>query len=734
MANPFVFTEANDTVNASVSTVNDADILLDSSTTDSDVLNVTGGTGTATIANIETINLTAPVASVLQMDKITGVKSVNLTGTNTITVDGFAASTFQETFGISDITRVVTLKPNVLDGTADLGTAEAINVSVSGLSYGGTTATQSGILVDTTTANSSGVLEVLNIASEGDAANSFSLGFDTGESVATLNVTGSQAATIVGATSQFTGVTVDGSESAGLSLMLDRAGATTTSLNAANFNSVSNIILIDSTPTGTADQASIASMQDGQVVTLGSNFATTNTMTFKGATYTAPKASTTLVLDNIAATPAGITLTSLDIQNVTALNVVSNGHAASTSTTGANVIDSLVGDFSTITITGDTSIEIDLAIEAKQTATSTSARAVTINASGLTGKAFVNFTETAANSKVSYKITGTDNKDSITLNASGGAITAGAGNDVIAGGAGIDTIDLGAGDDTYTVSTGADTLTLGDGKDTVDIDSTGNAAGSEIQTLTVTFGTTGIAAADASMVANVRGEIITWLHDVDQATDVTKAADEMDAALKASDGFLNGDFTITQSSGALTLTFDSDLGNVAAVGLWKVGDDATTSDQTETIGTATNGTIFTNATTTAGVSAADVATEITDFAKGDVLDLAGALTSTAVSYHEGLESGVTGATGDEDTIIVLLDPAGFANIGAAEDAYDATAHDGIDGIVVFMNSTLGYAQLAIDNDMGVDGGLADSAVLINFTGITTIAQMAAAFSVDSFTI
>ena len=712
----FKFTSGNETINGSVGTLGNDDILLDDTTTDADVLNVNGGTGTFTATNIETINLTTATAATLQLDKVTGAKNVNVTGTNTVAVDGFAADVFQPTFGVNNITRAVTIAPATFNGGVTTGDAEALNISVSGLSYGTSSSKQSALVLDGVT---DGVLETLNLTSTGATANDFDLSFDSGDSAAAINIKGDQSVQIRAISAALSGATIDATANTGtVTLRVDRDGLTMAATNAANWTGVDNVVLVESTA-GT-DFGVVAALPDASKVTFGSTFNASvtstnfNSLSVQGATYTALKNSVTVELDNVAVIPAGITLGKLDAQNIKALNLISSGHAASTSTTGANVINDLTGDFTTITITGDTSLDLDLNIDDTQTAATSTARTVVVNAAGMTGDAFVTLTADA-NTKVGYTITGTANDDSITLNATAGTATGGAGDDTLTGGDGNDTISGGEGDDTINISYGTDGISGGAGDDTFVVGLTSVAATKH----KIVFGaqTPTLVAANDDFILTVNGTTFK----LDVGGDADTEAD------------VYGDFVAAYASTLLG------LGVVATA-------SGTTTAGILTLEAATAGTSYAftasamisdagvkvavDAVTASGVTAAnlkDVNVVASDFEATDIINLSAILTS-AGAYHEGLASGA--AAGDS---IIVLTGASYASADAAQAAIDI-ATTGDDGIIVFLNSTLGKAQMILDVDTDdiTDGASAN--VLFTFDNITTLTGLATVISEESFII
>ncbi|WP_439508695.1 beta strand repeat-containing protein [Yoonia sp.] len=694
------------------------DTLLDGSTTDNDVLNVTlTGATTITTMNIETINLSYVVAAA----DFTGAN----TGTTTYNVSGAVAGVLSTpasaaTIALNDYDRVLTVEGLTLTGTTAAGSAESVSISLSGASYGTTAATQTGVTIDGTDGEQ---LETLNIASNGSSANSFALAFQNTETVGTYTITGAQDLTMRVADAKVSGATINATGNTGtVAISLD-TGADIT-VNAANWTGVDNIVLRDSDTT--AGAATLNSTASGQNVVVA-NSVSTLTVAATGATYTAPAAAASLEL-NGTSTTAGVTVTTYAVQNAATLNLSSLGLASSTSTTAANTISNLDGDFTTINITGDTSLRItDLDIEAVQTATTaTTARAVVLDASAMTGNAFVNITA-SADSKVSYSITGTAGADTIVMNASGGTVIAGAGNDAVTSGTGADTVNLGAGTDSYVVSFGADTLTLGAGIDTVDINASGSDASAQSSTFTnlATYTHVGTVHDDITIVVNG----IAFSHTVTAGADVA------------------ADAAATQIAGALRSAILNATGVTLSV-------DAVDTDLLVLTGAA-DGTAFTVSasfvddsaagdpsaafviSTTAGAAAGDVATTITDFAAGDIIDTVGLTTLGTGGYVEGLAN-VSNVT--THGVIVITD-ASYATVAAAEDAVQArtavVANDVATttaGIVVFLNSTTGTAQAFLDNDIDTDAGLADSTVLFTFSNITNLTDLASIMSADSFVI
>ncbi len=91
---------------------------------------------------------------------------------------------------------------------------------------------------------------------------------------------------------------------------------------------------------------------------------------------------------------------------------------------------------------------------------------------------------------------------------------------------------------------------------------------------------------------------------------------------------------------------------------------------------------------------------------------------SAGDVYVGAAGGMTAATA---YTVTVLNAVGYANVGAAEDAVAGQSTSATGGIVIFFDTTLGYARAFLDADIDADGNLTDTAVIANFTGITTLA-------------
>jgi hypothetical protein len=507
---------------------------------------------------------------------------------------------------------------------------------------------------------------------------------------------------------QITGVTVAGAENtASTNLIIDRNGATITATNVTNMSGLDTISLLDSTSPATGgDGGSLTGLTSGQTIQFLDDF---NSSTFTFNRVTGSSDSATIALDNAtASTDTDVAV--IDIQDVETLTINSNGNV-STSTTAQNLIDDLTGDATTITVGGDTSIDIDLNIDAP----SSGSRTVTVDASSNT--AFVT-NAAAANTSVAYNITGTDGADTLVLNATTGTLDGGAGNDILTSGAGSDTVTGGAGNDHIDVSTGTDTLSGGAGNDTYDLASQGTLAVAQVsQTAALQAAITGAVGDTISL--NIDGRVYSQFYATSEAATAQAFVTAHAATILSTHGvtvITTDTSTKLQATGksdgtAFTMTsIDTDAGVDTAVAV--------------TIGTA-------------GVTGVTQDANISDFASGDILDFADIANETTLTYYEGVVASATA----NDTVMVLTDAAGFADAEAVEDAIIANAANSVvgnDAVIAFFNSTLGHAQVIVDDnaDNAADaanlGGTTGVAIVVDLTGITNTTQLAEAFSSSSF--
>jgi len=711
----FKFTSGNDTINASIGTLGSADVLLDNSTTDADVINATlnGDPGEFTAQNIETIAVNAAAGSpVIDMTKVFGTKAVTISGNVAAQVKDMDASVAGLTISTSGYSKTLTVTPATLAGTTALGTAETVNITVSGATFGTTTATQSALVIS---AGAAGTLETLNITSDGTAVNTFSLATGTNGALGTVNLLGGADATVRVTHADITGVTVAGAaNTANTTLVIDRHGVTTTPTNLGNVSGIDKIQFRDST-VGT-DAYVANGLLSGSSVELISTFASVTGNVLDVAASAAGTAdSLTLTLDHATANTivAGGTVNMQDIETV---NLVSKG--ADTVLIAAGNTLTYVGDATKINVSGDTSFDFTFNVDTPTSGSRTTA----VDASTMTGTATVKLNASNdANTTNLYTMTGTANSDTLLGGVGVNNLTGGAGNDSITGGAANDIISGGDGNDVITATGGIDSVTGGAGNDTIVIPviAATTAAVSETQTITPVNGAENADAA-INFVVNILGTDVNWI------SDATPTAAEINtgltAAINASAPALAGNVSAASANAVITLTFKDTLGDVANVTIKAL---AGTAAATLTAGstTAAKQIVTTVADGTVGTVGDLVDVVLSDFAAGDLFNKAalnGLMNST---YYEGAIASIGADTG----LIVVTDQA-YAAATTVETAINGkTSAVSTDQIFVYLDSALGYAVAVYDSDAQTDGA-ATLNQIVALTGITTLAQLAAAFA------
>ena len=540
------------------------DTLIDGSTTDADVLNLTatGAMTALTGINIETANVN--FASGTTASAI----FTNFSGLNTVNVTGIVAGTVEDagtaSIALDGYKRVLTVDIDSLAGTAAAATADVLNVSVSGTTYGSTAATRSGISVTIQSAADAtdGTLETLNITSTGTDANNYSLAKDADTSFSVINLLGATEQTIRVEHDDVTGISIAGGAATGdVNVRVNREGDGTAATNVVNFTGVDNLVITDSATTPAAAMV-LTGVASGQKITVAKDMATGSVITMAGTSRGVNAASLNVVLDNDTAN-RDTDIADLNIHDVTALNLVSNGYA-STGTDASTVNGlTLVGDFTTITITGDTSINLAADIDGGG-ASEITARAVAITAAGMTGTASATISA-AADTYVTYTITGTANDDTLTANASGNTLNGGAGNDTLTGGAKNDVMSGGDGVDTIYATAGTDTVTLGTGIDTVIFGEADVAAVRQFGDITPTGFDSGI------IQISVNGRTYQEAFATNIATSITNfvtanaTAILADTGVTVADGTTKLNFTGATAGTAFTLSGNFDDGGVTVV-------------------------------------------------------------------------------------------------------------------------------------------------------------------------
>lgn len=476
-----VMTAGNDTVTGALGTIQDGDRLIDSSTLDNDVANLTLNVATAKpqIISVETLNVTGEYTT-------TGFDFTNAIGVKTA---NFAAGITGATVTASKVAavRVAEIKAGANVGTLtvksdDAGTGTAVKVdtgSATTITIGGDTVNTGNDIYDITlgaaatsltleanggnaasTADAftvklvgntlafnadAGQIETLTLNSTG-AANTLTLTGQLVEKAATTSkavITGDKSLTIKGTLADVDGVKVEDSTT---------AGTTTFTTNAA-------------IPAATYDLKKAAF----DVVNLANSANAANTFTLNEATTLKLSAAlgnnTTLQVDNAAGTLTTGVL-SVDIAATQANAVITSTKvgtlklSTASATTAVSVADIQANAATTaITLSGAKDLTV--------TKLTAAADDLVFSATGFTGK--LNLTTDTANK---FVIVGGEGNDTIsfdgTADASTGSVAqGGAGNDTLTAGDNAAVLSGGTGNDTITGGLAADTISGGDGDDVI---------------------------------------------------------------------------------------------------------------------------------------------------------------------------------------------------------------------------------------------------------------------------
>ncbi len=463
-------TEKNDLFNATtLNTLQDADVLLDSTTTDSDILNATLTTANvaARIHNIETINVTGEyVTTGLVLTNVSGTKTLNL---DTKLVGGTATVTDANSINAAAIkagANISTLNVNSLSsGTRDTVTVDGgnANVKLTGQT-GGADKYSVTIAKDKTltanTMNSSGDELTVN------ASNNFKLDTNAAISTATINNTGSaaitveatsttanniatklnlsgNAVTLKGDASAFVGTAATGAGAgvevtstatkSTIELSSGTIGATGAFLNKAQVSEV----LVSAEVTGAGALANVITVNENSKLVLDKDQKTNGVIAN---------------IDNVKGTLATTGTLLLDV-NASQTKTVETGANVDTVLLTAGKLPDKDGKAQAVTIaefktdTNTDTIVVNGANDLVITKLS-SGDADTVAATAHTGKLTINSFDKAT------KVFSGSNDDTFKVGAATTAILE------INSGAGNDTVDLG-------VSTAANQITLGAGNDTV---------------------------------------------------------------------------------------------------------------------------------------------------------------------------------------------------------------------------------------------------------------------------
>jgi hypothetical protein len=106
-------------------------------------------------------------------------------------------------------------------------------------------------------------------------------------------------------------------------------------------------------------------------------------------------------------------------------------------------------------------------------------------------------------------------------------------------------------------------------------------------------------------------------------------------------------------------------------------------------------------------------------------------TNTAIAAADFYNGAVASLTAGTAYTVFVLSAAGYANVAAAEDAVDGVSTSATGAVVIYLDTTVGYARAFLDSNIGgADGNLTDTAVILNFTNITALTGLATLTAAD----
>ena len=467
-------------VTAATQTINAGDSLTGGAGTDT--LNITAaiaggatlGTGVTTSA-IETLNVNAVTATVVDATLMSGVTAVTNTGSlSALTVNTLGA--------IPSISLSATNANTTVSYTAAavVGSADAQTVNLNGVS---TTAA--------TTLTTNGI-EILNVVANGTASGSATkLVTLTSDALDTVTITGTAASALdinlVGATTLVTG-TVTGNDAANtVTLTADATDTISVDLGAGNdVLSIGSISKIHTIAGG--DGIDTLASTTAITAATGVNISGFETVSAGAVSIVLPSATNTI--GNVAFTGTGGTIAGVAAGATVSLaqtaGTYSNTVSNTTGWTGA--ADNLIVNVGGATSTGAISQTVNAAlietatITNTQISTNTDARTLAVAGTKLAKLTVVSAGKAAitvdgggvALAEIDASGVGGVVTNSATMKSTGFKLTTGAGADTLTGGTGADTLIGGAGIDALNGGAGIDTLTGGTGADTFTL--TGNTS------------------------------------------------------------------------------------------------------------------------------------------------------------------------------------------------------------------------------------------------------------------
>jgi len=745
----FAGTTGSDTFTAASGTLNATDVILDFTTTDSDVLNatVTSNSIAARIQNIETLNVTGRfVTTGLALTNVSGVNDLNL---DTTLQRGSAAVTDANSLNATNINagdKIASLSVTSLaSGTRDTVTIDAnaaATVNITGVATGAdtyvaTVAADATVTLatfdslDSVTLNLGGDVSLASVAALGDLV----INAESEAAVVALTV-GSAADTLVTGSKD---VTIQAT-----SALFDTVGLTTTSSGVVTLE-VTDITNDDLLNEAVVDVVTLTDTggANNDTLTVNENSTVNITVDLQGAGDTF-----NLDVDNVDADLAvgGGTLLINVSESQTATLAI--GDDAGTSNAGTVILtatpdeDSDTADGAEITLfeldTNTNGADVTALIiqgAANLTITTlTNVAASVVSAADMTGDLTIGATtatvtielgsgdDTVTTGNFATSIYGGAGNDTLTMGNALNSVYGEDGDDTIDTGTINETISGGAGDDLIVVAANSDikTVSLGSGADTVRlvVDAALDDATDEVNISDFVFGT------DTLLLHGVSTDTTINLTSITPSSGVyTIAAGDFVVTLTGNTGSdLSGsvqlgtsEFLFTAASGATVVAGDLD-------------DSITVAAANSATLTLGDGDDVVFKTAGAGV------TTVTDFVLGeDKVVLIGASTD-ALDLSAAATVGTGGAynvntTSDEYqftlTDMTSTDLAAFVQLGDKENAFTADANAGtvggdFDDYISITGTDTNTGASSIEGGLGADrvtfGGGGDKETLVVAAG------------------
>lgn len=382
------FSTGNDTVTATAGTLGDNDILVDSSTTDSDVLNaqLVATYAPANVTNIERLNFELLADANINLAGASGYNTIGLTGANrTTTVSN-----------LRDATNVQVGSNNM---TVGLRTLTDLATNTATVTLNGVT----GVTLNNGAAANTNDIDVLSLVSSGSVANTATLLVNSFQQAGDqLNISGSQALTLTATDNLLDSARIASTNTGVDTINIRDTGAA--AVNATNVTGIDAWSWTDSNTGAAPNTLALTNVQGNIGLTI--NHAITD-LTLSSRTAGSTATVTALADVNSVNTAVGANLTTVTLN---ANGVDFNGALTVNLAPGGGTTPTLV-----LTGTG-------VANQAAQT--------ITINAGSFDGSGYT-VNRAAPNANDGLIINGSAAGQTIVGTAKNDTITGGAGNDVI---------------------------------------------------------------------------------------------------------------------------------------------------------------------------------------------------------------------------------------------------------------------------------------------------------------